>query len=78
MGPALLNAFGQVEAIHRAWHIDIREEHPHIMRAGLQNSESHVRIGRFQDVEARLLEIVCCGHSHDEFILDEQNDGWII
>ena len=75
MGPALLNIFDQVQPVHGARHIDVREENLHLIGAGFQDSHRDISIGRLQDMEAGLLKVVSRCHPYKRFILDEQHAG---
>ena len=77
MRPALLNAFGKIEAVHGSRHIDVCKEHPYIIGVGFQHGKGHIGIGSFQHMEAGILQIVSRSHPYQEFIFDKQND-WCV
>ncbi len=78
MRPPPLNAFGEGKSIHGTGHINIGKKHLNLARAGLEHGQSDIGIGRFQHMEASLLQIIGCGHPHDRFVLYKQDDRGVL
>jgi hypothetical protein len=74
-GPALSNCGGQLDAVHRAGHVDVGEDNPYIA-AGFKNTNRMIGVARLNGVETGRLDDINRSHTEDRFVLHNENDDF--
>lgn len=73
--PSVLDDREEPKAVHRARHLDIREDHSYAI-GHFEKPDCVVSIHGFDHLKADVPHHVCRAHADQEIVLYDQNDGF--